>query len=68
MHNQMPPQQDFFIYVPSAQEQETHASTDVEQIFRELRQPTIDNEWVKISLAGQVTIYARVLEDIKEVA
>jgi hypothetical protein len=63
--------QDFFIYVPAANDMDVliHAleagemAKDSTRVHSEA--PFSDEEWVRISLAGQV-IYARLREELEE--
>ena len=64
MHNHMLSQQDYFIYVPSVHDNKAYGSIEVENrnTHGKLSLPAKGDEWIKIPLAGQVIVYARMPE------
>ncbi len=66
MHNHMLSQQDYFIYVssPSMHENNPQCNIEVENrnTYGKLSLQATGDEWIKILLAGQVIVYARMPE------
>lgn len=71
MSSQMPPQNEFFIYVPSLQKDELHAHALGGVEKSSLRIETTDvpaglRAWVKVPLAGKVCVYVSLTQTHEE--
>ncbi len=73
MSSQMPPQNEFFIYVPSLQKDELHAHASDGDEKSSLHIETADmpaglRAWAKVSLAGKVCVYVSLTQTHEEAA
>ncbi len=67
MGNQVLPQQDFFMYIPELQEMTRQFSKDRgDASSLKATLPSALNNWVKIALDGQVTVYAHIWDSEEE--
>jgi len=66
MGSQVLPQQDFFMYIPELQEMTRQFSKDCSDASLKAALPSALNNWVKIALDGQVTVYAHVWDSEEE--
>ena len=55
MLNHVLPQQDFFLYIPSQQQEQTSVQTEAS--------PVGHDDWVEISIADKLVVYGRMWDE-----